>query len=231
MESRIFFETVQGHVSNAKPFTVHNSFLIKVSWFDTCLRQPMEEGLSNVIKLPEDNPKVIEDFLGFLYLGRPVVEKYSPTLSGCYSLLNLYRLADRFDYEEVQNAVMDQFVKIAALGVPDTRFLRRVNDTVLADRKLHCFWATRLARSLRVYDFRAGPDEMHAGTEANIMELVGDGSDLVKAIFKILMSREDPEMTNKGDTCTKWHVHERSPKCKTGTAVKDSQSTTAEASQ
>jgi hypothetical protein len=73
----------------------------------------MEEGMSNVIKMPEDDPKAFEDILGYLYMGEVSLKRYNAKKlrKGRNDVraesIGLYSLAEKLGYEQLQNLWME----------------------------------------------------------------------------------------------------------------------------
>jgi BTB/POZ domain len=216
---RTFSDTVQVVAGDGQPFMVHRAFAVKAPFFDSCLRYSMREGRENIVGLPEEDPKVVEDFIGFLYLGRVTLEIYftgiaetvanhdhlGPRDPNLEAIMRLYQLLETYNFEELQNLLMDGFTALARVDYIDAHFLRIMDAEFRIDCPFVRFWSADTAYNLNICGF--------CGTEDKdrMLNWVADGGELVKKIFGMMVERglENPQEKDKYE----WHVHEYTPKC------------------
>lgn len=85
-------------------------------FFNAALNGTFAEGLSQVVKLPEDRADVFDYFLYWLYtrtLDHEAVDAIEPTKPAYFWLLHLYCMVDKFDIESCKNAIVDKVAKLA----------------------------------------------------------------------------------------------------------------------
>lgn len=104
-------------------FLVHKHVLDKISFFKACLQAKMEEGVSGVVKIPEDCPATFRLLVHYGYTGMlhpnlnlletarkaaidPVYK--APAYEKLDALIKLYITAKKFGWEQLQNRVIDE---------------------------------------------------------------------------------------------------------------------------
>ena len=179
----------------------------------------MEEGLSRTIKLPEDDPEVFEELLGYLYFGRTALDKYPPKgqsvkefykTSGWKTVVSLYILAERLNYEELQNAVVDKHLEFTKKIIVPVDFFKETVGRVPADCALLRLWCSELSYELANHGF--WKDEGHPCSPREILGWVEGGGECVREVVRQLVDKKDLMKARQGDTC-RWHVHERTSRC------------------
>ena len=76
MNIRALSETVEIYAGNGKHIIVHKSILTQEPFFEKCLHSGFQEGIKNVIRMPEDHAETVEDLVGYLYIGKASLDKY-----------------------------------------------------------------------------------------------------------------------------------------------------------
>ncbi len=182
----------------------------------------MEEGLSNVIRLPEDCPSAIENLLGYLYLGDSILEKFSLQAEGdrsdddpksaWRSIFRLYQVAEKYAFEELQNLVMDFFYAWARdQNSPNLKKLQRIESELPRSSRMARFWAAELAWELRSTE--VDDDEVEKEFREEFFGWPERGSTFATDVFKLSASVDEPDIPTKKDCCT-WHVHKYTAKCR-----------------
>ncbi|PVH82574.1 hypothetical protein DL98DRAFT_586179 [Cadophora sp. DSE1049] len=90
---------------NGKTFKVHKNLLCdKVPVFAAMFNGGFQEASTGLARLPEDDEKAFEYFLGWLYRGTlDIVEN-------CYQFFNLYGFAEKYNLEELMDLTMDALI-------------------------------------------------------------------------------------------------------------------------
>ena len=204
-------------VKDHPPFIVHRAFLIKVPFFEACLGGQFEEGLNRKISLPDDSIDAFKDFLGYLYLGKSALDKYSKfhnqdDQTGVLSVLDLYGLAEKFSYEDLQNDIMDLMIDIArdaGYGAMRPDFLDKLERSGRLIIPLHChmsrLWCTSYAHMIKVQG-------LHGCDEKQALVWVRGGGDRVAEVFQMMMAKEELKRVTLGLRC-RWHVHSITSTC------------------
>lgn len=143
----------------------HGSYLLTSGFFQDALRQEWREGQTPTIRLPGEQPEIVEQYLDFVYRG------YLPTFStktdarkgAVYTVLaNLFALGERLLDSVIRNAIIREIIRFttcydgATVHVPDTTAVNIIYD---------CTTAASPARRLMVDFYTAGPPawvETHA---------------------------------------------------------------------
>lgn len=211
-------------MGDAEPVQIHKTILIKVPFFEKCLQAGFEEALTNIIRMPEDKPEIFDDMIGFLYFGDLSLEKYRLSLldnkhdadSNKWKMLHrleeLYQLAEKLDYEELHNKIMDILLDISYQFSP--RSLDRMHQRCSIDSSWIKFGIARFAYDFTKYGL-AGMSK-HAGSmkESEVLDWFAGGGDLVREVMQWLGTVHDWRWRSprEGSRC-KWHVHRRTPEC------------------
>ena len=181
----------------------------------------MQEGESGEIKLPEDERNTVEELLGFLYFGKAALDKYDDmqklaTNATQYDSLwqklhRLYILADKVQFDELHNSIMDLHHKKEKTQVVPTGYLSRLQTDLSNNAPLVRFWIQATAASLyRKNGFFE--EETHALRENAVLAWVQAGGSAVEEVFRHMVKRETLVHPSKEPRC-KWHIHQRTPKC------------------
>ena len=118
---RMFSDTIQITVADAKPFTVSRTVVERVPFFRSCFRAPMQESITDAITLPDDDPRAIDDLLHYLYFGEGQIKGYFDEIESSINseertwapewapLFELYVVAEKYQIEDLHNLLMDLF--------------------------------------------------------------------------------------------------------------------------
>ena len=102
---------------NESPRIVPRELLTSVSpFFHACLTGTFAEGLSQVVKLPEDRADVFDYFLYWLYtrrLDHEAVDAVEPVKPAYFWLLHLYCLVDKLGVVACKNAIVEKVASLA----------------------------------------------------------------------------------------------------------------------
>ena len=86
-------------------FSVHKDLLCETSkFFRAALLGKFKEGLEQTVPLPEDDPKVFDQFVNWLYTGKT-------TLTLNDTNLDLFILADKIDAARLKNDIVDFYLQ------------------------------------------------------------------------------------------------------------------------
>lgn len=99
----------------AKLFFMHKAILVRNRFFAACLKgNRFQEGISNLVKLPEDDPNAMSAIFRFLYTGLLFDESiddderpYWMKTTSC--LINLYVTADKYFINEMRQEIVDVY--------------------------------------------------------------------------------------------------------------------------
>jgi hypothetical protein len=100
--------TIQaGEGESAETWFVHRELLCsKSDFFKTCLESGMSESVDNKVVLKEDDPKVVAEFVSWLYTGKFRID-LDGILGSFHPMYNLYFFADKIGSDNLCNQVVD----------------------------------------------------------------------------------------------------------------------------
>lgn len=140
-------------------FILHKAVLIRMPYFEACLRNNMKESREGVVRLPEDDPAAFSEVAYWIYHGKfeqdlgSEAQKGSkkgplPETSQIDKVLvrfKTYLLAKKMMVEELQNNVIDSLHLIFKQIFPGARILSLVYDNFEPDDILRSFTTRMLA--------------------------------------------------------------------------------------
>jgi hypothetical protein len=99
--------------------TAYGSYLSRTEFFKAALKKEWTEGQTRTIKLPEEKPEVVAQYLDFvLGEGLPTRSTKNDCRDGAvYDVLGeLYGLAERLLESPLRNAIIDEIVRFTTVG-------------------------------------------------------------------------------------------------------------------
>ena len=105
-----------------KEMFVHGTYMTKGSdFFKAALKKEWTEGHTRVIKLPEQTPEIMAHFLTFVYHGQLPFNGILPTKKEHFTprwpiLIELYLYGERFLCPSIQNAVIDEILRLTRIA-------------------------------------------------------------------------------------------------------------------
>ena len=111
-----FTTILVGPPSSETKFRIHTHVLRRCDWFAKCLDAGMREAHEDIVRLPEDDPAVVEQLISWLYCwqfehGLEQLERLgaqSEAVPKVFRLLiGVYLLAKKLCIEELQNQIID----------------------------------------------------------------------------------------------------------------------------
>ena len=102
-----------------KTWAAHKSVLTRIPYFQRCLQHSFREQQEGEIHLPEDNPEVIRHILHYVYSREVIHLTWDPRVSHreaeerdrLYLTVEVYITADKFGMEDLQNEIVDAFIR------------------------------------------------------------------------------------------------------------------------
>jgi hypothetical protein len=95
---------------------VHSNIISAHSdFFRTALKKEWKEGQTRVIKLPEDDPDIVAQYLDFVYHNRLVTQCKSQPDSNYINLALLYVYGERVLDTFIQNTIIEHLLKLTAV--------------------------------------------------------------------------------------------------------------------
>ena len=141
-----------------------------------------------------------------------LLPKARPKSAGRRLAYEVYLLAEKLGYEELQNFLVDAISacwRTIGLLVPGAA-------TYMKDWPAHCALARLRIRLMAYTISKAGLDTYiteHKRDADKVHKWIEDGGPVVRGIFCVLAEKDKPSHPCTGDVC-KWHVHQKTPKCK-----------------
>jgi len=211
---------------DGEKYVAHKDILTKAKYFSGCLTNIFRESETLQTNLPEEDPKVFEKLLEFLYQGSITAKLHKSCDSGREKLVELmvdvYVAADRYSMEECQNHIMDFFCKdvyrtfwaamickLDRIGLsfcPLRQFMLREAATYFAGL------AKDTAKTHRIDYVSEAFGDNHFGP------LIKSGGETSKDIFNACVAcvmNKPWTATQRGKPCD-WHIHNTTNKCADG---------------
>jgi len=104
--------------------TVHGAYLARdLEFFKAALKKEWVEGQTQVIKLPEEDPKTMAHYMSFVYHNKLPFEHMIPKERRHFNarwpiLIDLYVCGERFIHHAIQNAVIEEMLRLTHLRCP-----------------------------------------------------------------------------------------------------------------
>jgi hypothetical protein len=196
---------------------VHKHILIRIPFFEACLRSNCIEAQTGVITLSLGPPGAfgaVLDFVTATTPGRLITIKEAgssedPTIQEHNTrwACNLYRMANFLMLERLMNAVIDE--QFAQRSKNHTRgaTLSELHKCGLQDSKMMDMLLINRARMMRAKPTHDSKASLMVDYFEKDMERAN------KLMAAVLDPRSDPEATIK--VCEWWHTHDYTPKCGT----------------
>ena len=108
-----------------KQMFVHGTYLTDCSdFFKAALKKEWTEGQTRVIKFPEEDPETMAHFMTFVYHGQIPFNGILPTKKDHFSarwpiLIELYLYGERFLYPSIQDAVINEILRLTRIACAD----------------------------------------------------------------------------------------------------------------
>ena len=196
----------------------------EIPFFDKCLSHGFKEDQERVIHLPEEDPEIVDRFLGLvLFRDRLSVEELAENFTDGSPedlvLVRMFVLADKLSAEVQQNRLIDLLrVYHHCRGITSLRCFDVLIDAGLDTSKLFDLLVTELAFEAVLHGWQS-----LSGTYPDLREWLEKGGPAVRELTKKLMEKERPEtqcidgyssldQDDHGDRC-KWHTHTSSSAC------------------
>ena len=210
--------------SEEKKYTAHRDYLTRVPAFSACLEKGFKEGNENKIRLPEDDPVVVEMLLEYLYGGEVPLSSGWQEHSGFESdddyldayLARAYLAADKYCFEDFQNACIDRLKKWISSSqkgekVSPALVLMELSRAGLVECKMRQFVIQQLGYHL-AQGYQAACDrDLHIG---KLLEKGGlDVTEVMKAVINFGKMKNGGTQPARDPAKCLYHVHETS-KCK-----------------
>jgi hypothetical protein len=240
--SKHFTDTVQiiagPENEPSEPMIVYTSAARKVPFFKACLEHDFKEKQDKIIRLPEDDPEVVDAFLRLVILGDHVVFLHLAEIlevgnwvdapESDVLVVKIYILADKLGAEEQQNILVD-FLRylycMKEFEVPSPKAIDVLVDAGMAKSKLFKFLVRQMAFALP----SAANLELHEiphALFADIKEWVRRGGVGVSAVFCEILTRDVDAVSEASGNkigldnyklpytnCNAWHTHLTTTPC------------------
>jgi hypothetical protein len=203
--------------------------LRKISFFAACLDRGFKEGEDRLIKLPEDDPKVVEKVLEYLYGSNfeyPALRERSEYHDEVdeeerphWALLaRCYATADKYCLEDLQNKIMDFVKQAMKKRRVCASAIQELTKAGLRACPMRRFLLKEMAVECTGEEEQEESDEESFGVKLHpehLRLLSGashDAEDLFSAYRKV--SKKAPaSWPSKDSPECNWHVHKVSEKC------------------
>ena len=200
-----------------KTWAAHKSVLTRIPYFQRCLQHDFRERQSGEVRLPEDSPEVIRHILHYVY-SREVIQltwdckvshREAEERDRLYIVVEVYITADKFGMEDLQNAIVDAFIRYHKYRFVCSPTIVMLHD--LPKCKLRHFLLRKFAYGVLSQSFRDMVKNDSACSAAGMDGIRGeDFHDIMRCVsLQAARGLSDP---GKDERC-RWHEHAITPRC------------------